>query len=147
MRLSTKGRYGTRALLDIAIQSDNNPVPLKDIAARQEISVQYLEQLIGPLISAGIARSVRGSKGGITLAKPPEAITLREVIRALEGAVGPTACTTDLETCPRSDVCAVREVWKELGEAMNEVLESTTLLDLVERQKRKNEFQDTMYYI
>ena len=90
MKLSTKGQYGTRALLDLALRETAEPVPLKDIAQRQQIPLQYLEHLITPLITAGILRSIRGAKGGILLAKPPEEIRLSEVIQNLEGPIAPT---------------------------------------------------------
>jgi len=147
MKLSTKGQYGTRALLDLALHRGEGPVPLKDIAQRQDISLQYLEHLITPLIAAGIVRSTRGARGGVWLVKPPQEIKLSEVIQLLEGQIAPVECINNPESCPRSDLCATRDVWSELKKAMDGVLESTTLQDLVERQKSKEQPQEAMYYI
>jgi len=147
MKLSTKGQYGTRALLDLALHRGEGPVPLKDIAQRQDISLQYLEHLITPLIAAGIVRSTRGARGGVWLVRPPQKIRLSEVIQLLEGQIAPVECINNPESCPRSDFCATRDVWSELKKAMDGVLESTTLQDLVERQKSKEQPQEAMYYI
>ena len=137
MKLSTKGRYATRALLDLARQQTEAPTPLKDIARRQEISLSYLEHLVAPLIMAGIVRSSRGPAGGIQLVKPPHEIKLSEVIRLVEGSTAPVECIVNPEVCPRSELCVTREIWAELERAMSTVLESTTLKDLVERQEKK----------
>ncbi len=147
MKLSTRGRYGTRALLELALHYREGPVPLKDIAQSQQISLQYLEHLITPLIAAGIVRSIRGAKGGVSLAKPPEEIRLSEVIQILEGSIAPAECINNPRICNRSELCVTRDVWGELKKAMDGVLESTTLQDLVERQKRKEQPDEVMYYI
>ncbi len=144
MKLSTKGRYGTRALLDIALHHESEPVPLRYIAERQEISLPYLEQLIGPLIEGGIIRSVRGVGGGVSLARSPDEIRLSEVIRLLEGSVALVKCVNDPALCNRSDFCVTRDIWIEVEKSMERVLEATTLQDLVERQKLK---VLPMYYI
>ena len=137
MKLSTRARYGTRALLDLAVHGGKGPVLLRDIAQRQQISLMYLEHLVTPLIAAGIVRSTRGPRGGIWLAKPPQEIKLNEVVRLLEGSTAPVECVNSPETCPRSDFCVTRDVWGELKKAVNGVLESTTLQNLLERQKGK----------
>ena len=137
MKLSTRGRYATRALLDLARHREEGSIPLKDIARRQEISLHYLEHLVTPLITAGIVRSSRGPAGGFQLVKPPHEIKLSEVIRLVEGSIVPVECVTHPELCSRSRLCVAREIWAELERAINEVLESTTLQDLVERQERK----------
>jgi len=147
MKLSTRGQYGTRALLDLALHWGEGPVQLKDIAQRQNISVHYLEHLITPLIGAGMVRSTRGARGGVCLARPPQEIRLSEVIQLLEGSIAPTECINNPETCPRSDLCVPRDIWSELKKAMDGVLESTTLQDLVERQRRKEQSEEAMYYI
>ncbi len=148
MKLSTRGQYGTRALLDLALHNTGRSVRLKDIARRQQISLRYLEHLMTPLITEGMIRSIRGPKGGVLLARPPGEIKLSEVIRLLEGSIAPVECINTPEICDRFDFCVTRDVWAELGEAMNRVLESTTLQDLVERQKRKEEQSaEAMYYI
>ena len=147
MKLSTRGRYGTRALLELALHQGEGPILLRDIAQKQQISLRYLEHLITPLISAGIVRSIRGARGGVSLAKPPEEIKLIEVIELLEGSIAPVECVNNPEICNRSELCVTRDVWGELKKAINRVLEYTTLQDLVERQKRKELSEGAMYHI
>ena len=147
MKLSTRGQYGTRALLDLALHGEKGPVPLKDIAQRQQISLAYLEHLITPLVAAGIISSMRGARGGVRLAKSPQEIKLSEVIRLLEGSIAPVECVDNPGICTRSKLCVTRDIWGELKKAMNGVLESTTLQNLVERQKRKERHEEIMYYI
>ena len=147
MRLSTKGEYGTRALLDMALYQTGSPIPLKEIARRQAIPVQYLEQLVSPLIKAGIVRSIRGAGGGVTLAKPPDQIKISQVIETLEGSMAPVKCVDDPRVCSRSDFCVIRDVWEEVRRATKQVLESTTVQDLAERHKEKAKFKVPMYHI
>ena len=147
MKLSTKGRYGTRALLDLAVHREEEPVSLKDIARRQQISLPYLEHLVAPLIAAGIVRSTKGPKGGISLAKKPEEIKISDIIQLYEGSSAPVECVDDPGLCSRSGFCVTRDVWGEVKKAMNGVLESTTLQTLVERQNSKKPQQEGMYYI
>jgi len=135
MKLSTKGRYATRAMLDLALHSGKGPVLIKDISQREEISKRYLEQLFLPLKAAGLVRSIRGARGGFTLARPPSQIKLSEIIRVMEGSTSPAECIDDAGICSRTDSCVTREVWAEMKRALDKVLESTTLHDLVERQK------------
>ena len=147
MKLSTRGRYGTRALLDLALHQGQGRILLKDIAQRQQISLRYLEHLIAPLIAGGMVRSTRGAKGGVLLSRHPKDIRLSEVIQLLEGSVAPVACVNNPGVCNRSGSCATRDIWGEMKQAIDEVLESTTLQDLVERQKRKDQLGEIMYYI
>jgi len=147
MKLSTRGRYGTRVLLDLALREGKEPVPLKDIAQRQQISLLYLEHIIAPLISVGIIRSTRGAHGGVQLARPLKDIKLSEVMGLLEGSIAPVDCINDPEVCSRSELCATRDVWIELKKAMDGVLESKTLQDLVEIQKNKKAVDMVMYDI
>ena len=147
MKLSTRGQYATRALLDLALHQGEEPVLLKDIAHRQQISLRYLEQIITPLVATGLLLSTRGPKGGVSLAKSPEEIKLSEVIQLLEGSIAPVECVNNPKYCSRSDSCVTRDVWDELKQAMNRVLESATLQNLVERQKRKELSEEAMYYI
>ena len=147
MKLSTRGRYGTRALLDLALHHADEPVALKDIAERQEISLAYLEHLIKPLSAGGILRSVKGPKGGISLAKAPADIKLSDIIRLLEGSTAPVECVENPKLCTRSGQCVTRDVWEEMNRAMNGVLESITLQTLMERQQSKKTTKDSMYYI
>ena len=138
MKLSTKSRYGVRALLDVAIHQSDIPVQLKDVAERQQISLSYLEHLVAPLVSAGIIKSTRGAHGGVSLGRPSEEIPLIDVVRALEGSVAPVECVDDPTKCTRADSCVTRDLWIETKRAMESVLESTTLADLVQRQSNKN---------
>jgi len=147
MKISTKGRYGTRALLDVALHQDDSPVQLKVIAQRQQISLHYLEHIVAPLIAAGLLRSTRGAYGGVSLGKPPQEIVLSEVIQVLEGSITPVECVDDPNVCSRADICATRDVWTDVKKAMAGVLESVTLQDLVERQKDKQKLVSAMYYI
>ncbi|MFQ5996867.1 MAG: RrF2 family transcriptional regulator [Dehalococcoidales bacterium] len=147
MKLSTRAQYGTRALLDLALHSKGKPVQMKDIAKRQQIPLPYLGHLITPLVGAGIIRSLRGGRGGISLAKPPEEIKLSEVIQLLEGSIALVECINDPNYCPRFELCVTRDIWGELQKAMDEVLQSTTLQDLIERQKRKEQLEAVMYNI
>lgn len=147
MKLSTRGQYGTRALLDIALQHEKAPVLLRDIARRQQISPLYLGHLITPLVGAGIMGSTRGVRGGVWLARPPREIKLSEVIQLLEGPITPVECLSDPNFCSRFDLCVTRELWDELKQAMDGVLESITLQDLMERQQRKEQAAEAMYYI
>lgn len=148
MKLSTRGRYATRALLDLALHQEETPVLLKDIAQREQISLPYLEHLITPLIAGGILRSTRGARGGVSLAKPPEQVKLSEVIQLSEGSTALVECVNNPDICTRSGSCVTRDIWCELKGAINRVLESTTLQDLVERQKRKERLEGgVMYYI
>ena len=147
MKLSTRGQYGTRALLELALHRGESPVLLRDIAQRQQISLQYLEHLISPLIAGGIVRSTRGARGGVSLARTPEEIRLSEVVRLLEGSIAPVECVDNPEACNRSELCVTRDIWGEMKQAIDGVLESTTLKDLVERQKKKKQLEVEMYYI
>jgi Rrf2 family cysteine metabolism transcriptional repressor len=147
MKLSTKGRYGVRALLDLALHQGEGLVQLKEIARRQEFSLQYLEHLIAPLIAAGLVKSTRGARGGVLLLKPPSEVKLSEVVQILEGSIALVDCVNNPAICPRSASCVTRDIWIEMKRAMSHVLDSTTLQDLVERQKQKRQCETGMYYI
>jgi len=136
MRLSTKSRYGTRAVLDIALQEEK-VVPLKSIAERQQLSLSYLEHLVTPLIIGNILRSNRGREGGISLAKPASEIKISEIIRILEGQTVTVDCVINPSICERSDFCVTRDLWIEVEKAMDGVLQSTTIADMVERHGKK----------
>ena len=137
MKLSTRTRYGTRALLDLARHRGEKPVQLKEIARRQNISLHYLEHIITPLVGAGIVRSIRGAGGGIKMSKRPEQIKLSEVVALLEGTMAPVDCIIDPESCRRSDSCVTRDVWSEMKNAIDKTLNSITIQDLIEREKEK----------
>ncbi len=131
MKLSTRSRYGTRLLLDMAQHYNQGPVQLGDIARRQEISVKYLEQIIIPLKKAHYVESVRGPKGGHALTRPPEQITVGEIVALLEDGVSLVECTEHSEVCERSPSCPTRLVWKEAARAMFDKLYTVTLADLL----------------
>ncbi len=133
MKLSTRTRYGIRAVIELAQHQEKRPLQLKLIAERQGISIKYLEQLMSLLRSSGFIRSVRGSRGGYALAKPPENIKLSEIFRCLEGSVATAECTENKDYCERAADCVAREVWVQVEEAIQNVLNSITLADLVER--------------
>lgn len=135
MKLSTKGRYGVRLMLDLAVNAGNGPVSLKEIAARQEISEKYLSNIIPPLKNAGLIRSTRGAQGGYVLAKDPREITLKEILLVLEGPMCMVECTEKPEVCKRADECLVRDIWAEVTVKMLEALDAFTLESMVEKQK------------
>jgi Rrf2 family protein len=140
MKLGTKTRYGTRAMLELALHyhDGNRPVSAGEIAARQQLSLKYLEQLLVSLQAAGLVHSVRGTHGGHTLARPPDQITLREIYGVFEGTEGFAECTSCPEVCDRADACVTQAVWDRMYAASMEVLESTTLGELA--QHTLNEF-------
>jgi Rrf2 family protein len=133
MKLSTRSRYGVRMILDMALLYNTGPVRLGAIAEKQGIPVKYLEQIIIPLKKAEYVTSVRGPKGGHMLAKPPEDITVAEVVDLLEGGVKLTKCAYKPEICERSATCVTRFLWKEATDAIRERLDRITFSDLVRR--------------
>jgi Rrf2 family protein len=147
LKLSTRGEYGFRAILELAINYGNGPIPLKNVSKRLDISQKYLEQLVASLKMAGLVKSARGAHGGYTLARHPSEIRLDEIIRTLEGSIAPSECVNDSEVCSRSKFCVTRSVWAKMKEAMNGVLESITLQDLVEQQQAQEQRDEIMYYI
>ncbi|MEI8120961.1 MAG: Rrf2 family transcriptional regulator [bacterium] len=135
MKISTKGRYGLRVLLDIATHQENGPVILRDIAKRQRISEKYLWQVINPMKSAGFVNSSRGAKGGYMLAKGSSEITLLDVISVLEGPVCVVDCVDEPATCDRSSVCVARAVWSRVEDSIKATMKGITLKQLVENEK------------
>ena len=133
MKLSTRTRYAVRAIIELAQKENNKPLQLKIIAERQDISVKYLEQLMAVLRSGGFVRSVRGSKGGYVLAKAANQIKLLDVLHRLEGPVATVECVEDEHCCIRSADCAARSLWLQVEQAIEKVLDSVTLQDLVDR--------------
>ena len=130
MKLSTKTRYGTRALLELSKHYGQGPLQIKAIAKSQDISAKYLEQLIGLLKSSGFVISVRGSRGGYLLSKQPKKIKLSEVFTSLEGPVKTADCTRTKDICPRASDCVMRQLWAKVEGAIEGVLKSYTLEDL-----------------
>ena len=137
MKLSTRTRYGIRAILELAKNHGKGPLQIKTIAQRQDISVKYLEQLIAILKSAGLVRSIRGAKGGYMLAKAPNEIKLNDVFNALEGPTTTVECIENENYCARVADCVARQVWVQVQEAIDNVLKAITLRDLVDRTKGK----------
>jgi len=135
MKLSTKGRYSIRAMIDLALHPDEGPILIRDIAKRQRISEQYLEQLFIPLRVAGLVQGIKGAHGGFILIKPPAEIRLSEIIRATEGSIAPVNCVDEPRLCLQSSTCPTRYIWAKIKRAIDKVLESTTLQDLVEKQR------------
>ncbi len=133
MKLSTRTRYGIRAILELAENYGNGPLQLRIIARDQGVSVKYLEQLMAMLKAAGIVRSVRGAKGGYILAKSPGQVKVSECFQCLEGSLITTECVEDESFCERTNDCIARQVWTEVQEAVMGVLQSMTLQDLVDR--------------
>ncbi len=138
MKLSTRGRYGVRLMLDLALHYGEDNQLLKDIARRQEISEKYLWQLIKPLKVAKLISSARGAHGGYKLAKSPSEVTLREIVEVLEGPIAITECVENPGVCERSQTCATRDVWEEASKGISQLLESINLENMVERQKEKS---------
>ncbi len=147
MKLSTKGRYATRAMLDLALHYGEGYILLKDVARRQQISDRYLEHIIIPIKMAGLVRSVRGAKGGFELAKPPHEILVSEIILVSEGSFALVECVDNAAVCSRADLCVTRDVWSEMEKAMRGVLESTSLQDLIDRQRQKEQNNARTYDI
>ena len=135
MNLSTRSRYGTRMMLDLAQRFDEGPVKIGDIAKRQELSVKYLEQLIIPLKKANFIKSIRGPKGGHLLGKPPENITIGDIINVLEGGINFASCIESSDECNRSNHCLTKGIWQEISQTMQDKLHSITLLNVIERDK------------
>lgn len=134
MRISTKGRYALRLMLDLAVNDNGGYIPIKAIAARQDISEKYLEQIISILSRAGFVKSVRGSQGGYRIAKAPSEYTVGSVLRLTEGDLAPVACLADdVNQCDRVGDCVTLYVWKELYNAINNVVDNITIQDLVDK--------------
>jgi len=136
VKLSTKSRYAVRGLLDLAVNCNGEVVLIKDIARRQSICESYLENIFTLLRAAGILQSSRGRKGGFRLAKPPNEISVLDVVQTLEGSVSLTACVDSLTCCPRSNHCLVREVWRKSSDNLRKTLSSITLQELIEQHRK-----------
>ena len=140
MKISTKGRYAVRVMLDLALNNTGECIKVKDIAARQGISEKYLEQIIAVLNKAGYVKSVRGAQGGYRIAKKPEDYTVGMILRLTEGSMAPVSCLEEgAPECERCDTCETLEVWKDLYAAINGVIDNVTIADLVEKRKLRTE--------
>ena len=137
MRISTKGRYAVRVMLDLAVNNTGEYIKVKDIAARQEISEKYLEQIIPILVRDGMVRSVRGAKGGYHLVKSAEDYTVGTILRAVEGSIAPVSCLDDeVNQCARCKACVTLDLWEQVDQAISNVVDHVTLADLVDKQRR-----------
>ncbi|WMJ82778.1 RrF2 family transcriptional regulator [Oscillospiraceae bacterium LTW-04] len=140
MKISTKGRYSLRLMVDLAMAETDGFVSLKDIAERQKISAKYMEQIIALLKNARLVSSVRGPRGGYRLSKSASDYTVGEILRLTEGSLAPVACIdNDLFDCERCEGCATVELWRKLDTAISQVVDNMTLADLVEIQRKKRE--------
>ena len=139
MKLSTKGRYGVRLMIDLAAHYGEGPVLLREIAKREEISEKYLSNLVNPLKATGFVEATRGVHGGYVLAKPPDEITMQEIVEALEGSLCLVDCVEKPVSCSRISRCIAHDLWKETAAGMAQVLGKYTLADMVVRQKAKRD--------
>ena len=137
MRISTRGRYGLRAMLELAQQFGEAPVLMSTLAQRQDLSRKYLHALLTALRSAGLVRSTRGPGGGFALARPPAQIKLSEVLHAVEGPLSLGECVADRRVCNRSKRCTARRVWQDLSGAIKDVLDNVTLEDMVAQEVKR----------
>lgn len=149
MKLSTKGRYGVKAMFYLALHQSEGQIPLKNIAEEQGISENYLEQLFATLRKSGLVKSVRGSQGGYTLAQNSDQITVGQVLRALEGSLAPVDCVLEDEPteCNKAGGCVTRIVWERIRDSINNVVDSITLDDLVKDYEKCNGGNQLMYFI
>ncbi len=142
MKISTKGRYALRLMIDLAEHDRGEYIPLKEISSRQNVSVKYLEQIVNQLSRAGLLRSVRGAQGGYRLAKDVQEYTAGEILRVTEGGLAPIACLTEsAEICPRNSACETLDFWVGLGKAIDSYVDSVSLEDLVLQHQKKLENQ------
>lgn len=138
MKISTKGRYALRMMIDLAEHKDDGYISLKDISERQEVSKKYLEQIIAIVNRPGILRTNRGSQGGYKLAKSPDEYTVGDILRMTEGSLSPVDCVDqDPNECPKSATCPTLPIWTHLSEIINEYLDSITLQDILEQQEAR----------
>ncbi|MCH1984391.1 Rrf2 family transcriptional regulator [Ruminococcus sp. OA3] len=138
MKISTKGRYALRLMLDLALHQGEGPVRIKDVGQRQEISTKYLEQIISILVRAGYVKSLRGAQGGYQLVRRPEEYSVGAILRQTEGSLCPVACLEDEQNqCPRQGECVTLRIWNELDAAIKSVVDKYTLADLMEWQNEK----------
>lgn len=148
MKLSTRGRYASRAVLDIALENNDGPVSLHAVAKRQNISERYLENIMRILASRGLVTSVRGKHGGFRLAKSPKEILLGDIVQAVEGSLSPVECLDAPSKCDRSLTCVTHDVWDKLKKSILDILNSISLQDLIDMHKKKTTSNEQlMYYI
>ncbi len=149
MKLSTKARYGMRAMVDLALHYEKGPILLKDIAKRQEVSMKYLDHIISTLRANGLIESAKTRHSGYVVSRAPCQIKTYEIIKAVEGSLAPVDCVDNPKICHRADFCATLNLWKKLKKSMRDVLEGVTLEDLAKEQKKiiEQKTKGQMYYI
>ena len=147
MKLSTKIRYGTRAMLELASRYGEGAIELHEIARKESISLKYLEQVMIPLRTKGFVKSVRGSKGGYALAKPPSEISLKDLVEVLDGPINLVHCLGDPMACQKSPTCVTRDVWSEVSTTMERIFDSITLEEMLIRKKEKEGMVPPMFEI
>ena len=141
MKISTKGRYALRLMLDLALHDTGEPIRIKEISIRQDISDKYLEQIVSVLNKSGMVKSIRGPQGGYRLARAPEQYTVGSILRLTEGSLAPVSCLEDEPNeCPRQEQCATLLLWQKLNDAISGVVDTITLADLVEWQQERADF-------
>ena len=141
MRISTKGRYALRLMLDLALNNTGEPISLKDIARRQEISDKYLEQIISVLNKAKYVKSIRGAQGGYILTKRPEEYTVGMILRLTEGSLAPVSCLAQgAASCPRMSSCRTYDMWKGLDDLIEDYFGKITLADLAAPDQAGNDY-------
>ena len=137
MKVSTKGRYALRLMIDLAMHTDDGYISIKTVSQRQDISEKYLEQIIKMLSKAKLVESTRGAQGGYRLVKDPSQYTVGEIVRVTEGSLAPVECLNDDSTCENCQNCVTIEIWQNVLDAINEVVDNITLDYLVKKQKNK----------
>ena len=144
MKVSTKGRYALRLMVDLGLQEDDSYISLKDISRRQNISIKYLEQIVTPLNRAGLVRSARGAQGGYRLAKAPGEYTAGQILRTIEGSMAPIACLEcETNECEHYEKCATIEFWEGMNKVISDYVDSVTLEHLIDSYRKRTADQDS----
>ena len=138
MRLSTRSRYGVRLMLELALNYGRGNLDLKEVAKNEDISLKYLSQIVIPLRQARLVISQRGSRGGYTLSRRPEEVSLKDIVQVLEGDLALVECVRDGSSCRRASICVTQEIWAKLSRVIDDTLMTVTLADLVSRYNEKN---------
>lgn len=147
MKISTRGCYGMLAMLDLARKFGQGPVLIRAMADNNDLSRKYLHALLTSLKTAGLVRSVRGSGGGYALTRPPSQISVKAVVRALEGSLSPSECVEDLSLCSRSGACVAHDLWSRMNDIVEAMLEQVSLADLIKTNKTASSGEAIMYQI
>jgi len=145
MKLSTKSRYGTRAIVDIALNAETGSTMLKDIAERQSLSPKYLDHILSSMRKAGIIKNIRGKGGGYVLAKAPVNITVKDIVESVDGVFEPVECLSHAHLCEKVSYCCTRDIWHKMKQAVDDALENITLNDLLKKNKQSG--TESNYFI